>query len=266
VTAPFEGYRAIRFERVGAVLRVVIAHPTSDRNAVDGLLHHELVRLAGDLRDERDARCIVLTAEGRAFSAGGDFDWFPTLRTPEKLEELRREARRMTLDWLDIEVPIVAALNGAAVGLGASLVLLCDAVVMAEGAVIADPHVKVGLVAGDGGTAVWPAAVGSIRARWHLLSGEPVAAIDAVAWGLANRVVPAADLDATAMAMAETIAANPPLAVRYTKVALNQAVRRSLLEAVDLATALELTTFRSADHAEAVEAAKARRPGTYEGK
>jgi enoyl-CoA hydratase len=257
---------AISTERVGAVLRVVLDHPGSERNAVDAQLHHELVELAGRLRDEREARCIVLTARGRAFSAGGDYGWFPTLRSPEALEQLRREARRMLLDWLDIEVPIVAAVDGAAVGLGASLVLLSDAVVLAQGAVLCDPHVRVGLVAGDGGTAVWPAAVGSIRARWHLLSGEPVAADDAVAWGLANRVVPSDELDATAMAMAGTIAANPPLAVRYTKLALNQAVRRALLESVDVATALELSTFRTADHAEAVEAAQERRPGRYEGR
>lgn len=262
----YEGYEAIRFERLGAVLRVTIDHPRSDRNAVDELLHGELGRLMGELRDERDARAVVLTGHGRAFSAGGDFGWFPQLRTVEALDELRRHARRMLSDLLDIEVPVVAAVHGAAVGLGASLALLCDVVVAATDAVFVDPHVKVGLVAGDGGTVAWPAAMGPARAKWHLLSGEPLAAADAESLGLITRCVPAEDLQATALAMAEQLAANPPLAVRYTKAALNQPLKRALLETVDVAISSELMTLLSADHAEAVAAAVEKRPGEYEGK
>jgi enoyl-CoA hydratase len=261
-----DGYEAIRFERRGPVLVVTIDHPTSDRNAVDELLHDELARLMADLRDETEARAIVLTGAGRAFSAGGDFGWFPQLRTIEALEDLRRHARRMLSDLLDVEVPIVAAVNGAAVGLGASLALLCDIVVAADDATFVDPHVRVGLVAGDGGTVAWPAALGPAVAKWHLLSGEPLAARDAAALGLITRCVPAAEVLDTAVAMAERLAANPPLAVRYTKAALNQPIKRALLETVDGATAYELLTFLSADHAEAVQAAVEKRPGSYEGR
>jgi enoyl-CoA hydratase len=262
----YEGYEAIGFERVGAVLRITIDHPRSEQNAVDELLHGELARLMGELRDEVDARAIVLTGQGRAFSAGGDFGWFPQLRSIAALDELRRHARRMLSDLLDIEVPVIAAVNGAAVGLGASLALLCDVVVAAEDAVFVDPHVKVGLVAGDGGTLAWPAALGPARAKWHLLSGEPLAAAEAAALGLVTRCVPSVEVQATALAMAEQLAANPPLAVRYTKAALNQPLKRALLETADVAMPFELVTFLSADHAEAVDAAVEKRPGTYEGR
>ena len=264
--ARFEGYEAIRFERLGAVLRITIDHPASERNTVDALLHGELGRLMAELRDEADARAVVLTAAGPIFSAGGDFASFRELRSIEALEELRRHARRMLADLLDIEVPVVAAVNGAAVGLGASLALLCDVVVAADTATFVDPHVRVGLVAGDGGTVAWPAALGPARAKWHLLSGEPLAATDAAALGLITRCVPAAELVATALAMAEQLAGKPPLAVRYTKAALNQPLKRALMETVDVAIPLELVTFLSADHAEAVQAAIEKRPGTYEGR
>jgi enoyl-CoA hydratase len=262
----YAGYEAIRFERVGTVLRVTIDHPASERNAVDAVLHAELARLMGELRDESEARAIVLDAQGSAFSAGGDFGWFPELRTIEALEHLRRDARRIVSDLLDVEVPVVAAVHGHAVGLGASIALLCDVVVLADTATLVDPHVKVGLVAGDGGTVAWPAAMGPARAKWHLLSGEPLAAAEAASLGLVTRCVPAAEVAATAMAMAEQLAANPPLAVRYTKAALNQPLKRALLETVDVATPFELLTFLSADHAEAVDAARDKRPGTYEGR
>ena len=100
---------------------------------------------------------MLLTGSKRAFSAGGDYAWFPTLRSVEQLEHLRRDAKQMIWDLLDVELPIVAGLNGPAVGLGASVALLCDVVVMADTAVIADPHVRIGVVAGDGGAAIWPA-------------------------------------------------------------------------------------------------------------
>ena len=264
--ARYEGYEAIRFARRGHLLAVTIDHPGSERNAVDGLLHHELARLMGELREETEARVVLLTGSGKAFSAGGDFAWFPTLRSIEALEELRRDARRILTDLLEVPVPIVAAVHGAAVGLGASVALLCDVVVAADDATFVDPHVKVGLVAGDGGTVAWPAAMGPARAKWHLLSGEALPAVEAERLGLVTRVVPADELATTALAMAEAIAANPPLAVRYTKAALNQPLKRALLESVEVALPYELVTFLSADHAEAVAAAVEKRPGRYEGR
>lgn len=114
--APFD---TLEVERIGRVVRVTIAHPRSDLNAVDDALHRDLTLLFGLLRREGDAGAAVLTGRGRAFSAGGDYAWFPTLDNPGRLHELRRDAKQLIWDLVDIEIPVIAAINGPAVGLGA---------------------------------------------------------------------------------------------------------------------------------------------------
>ena len=259
-------HTTLRTERVGAVLRVTIAHPTSPVNAVDDALHRDLTQLFADLRRERDARAIVLTGQGRAFSAGGDFAWFPQLREPGRMEALRQDAKQLIWDLVDVELPIVAAVNGPAMGLGASIALLCDVIFMADTATIGDPHVKVGIVAGDGGAAIWPLLVGPARAKQYLLTGDPLSAAEAERIGLVNRVVPAAELDREAMAFAARLAAGAPLAVRYTKLAVNKLVKDALNVAFDTSTALELVTFQSEDHQEALAAIREKRPPVFKGR
>ncbi len=256
----------LRIERVGPVLRVTIAHPTSALNAVDEALHHDLTQLFADLRRERDARAVVLTGQGRAFSAGGDFAWFPQLREPGRMEALRQDAKQLIWDLVDVELPIVAAVNGPAMGLGASIALLCDVIFIADTATIGDPHVKVGIVAGDGGAAIWPLLVGPARAKQYLLTGDSLSAAEAERIGLVNRVVPAAELDREAMAFAARLAAGAPLAVRYTKLAVNKLVKDALNVAFDTSTALELVTFQSEDHQEALAAIREKRPPVFKGR
>ncbi|HXJ35517.1 MAG TPA: enoyl-CoA hydratase-related protein [Candidatus Eisenbacteria bacterium] len=259
-------YTTLETARTGDVLRVTIAHPTSPVNAVDDALHHDLTRLFADLKRERDARAVMLTGRGRAFSAGGDFNWFPQLREPGRMEALRRDAKQLIWDLLDVEIPIVAALNGAAMGLGASIALLCDVIFMADTATIGDPHVRVGIVAGDGGAAIWPLAVGPARAKQYLLTGDPLPAAEAERIGLVNKVVPAADLDREASAFAARLAAGAPLAVRYTKLAVNKLVKDAFNVAFDASTALELVTFQSEDHQEALAAIREKRPPAFKGR
>jgi enoyl-CoA hydratase len=151
-------------------------------------------------------------------------------------------------------------------GLGASLALLGDVIVAAEGVRIGDPHVRVGLVAGDGGAVIWPLAAGPAIAKEALLTGEPVTAERAAQLGLVNHVVPPDELMSTARRLADAIAANPPLAVRFTKAAVNQQIKATMLTSFETAAALELATFLSADHAEAVAAATERREPRYEGR
>ena len=261
-----EDFTTLQLERRGHVLRVTIAHPTSELNAVDEALHGDLTRLFAGLRREEEARAVLLTGRGRAFSAGGDFKWFPTLRDPERMEALRRDAKQLIWDLLDVEIPIVAAVNGHAMGLGASIALLCDVILMADTATVGDPHVRVGIVAGDGGTAIWPLAVGPARAKEYLLTGDPLTAAEAERIGLVNHVVPAADLDAAAMKMAERLAAGAPLAIRYTKLSVNKLVKDALNVAFDTATAYELVTFHSEDHQEALAAIREKRPPNFTGR
>ena len=259
-------FTTLQLDRIGDVLKVTIAHPTSELNAVDEALHHDLTALFAMLRREDQARAVVLTGRGRAFSAGGDFTWFPQLRDMGRMEALRRDAKQLIWDLLDVELPIVAAVNGHAMGLGASIALLSDVIFMADTATIGDPHVKIGLVAGDGGVAIWPLAVGPARAKQYLLTGDALPAAEAERIGLVNQVVPAAALLDEAMKFAARLAAGAPLAVRYTKLAVNKLVKDALNVAFDTSTALELVTFQSDDHKEALAAIREKRPTQFKGR
>lgn len=259
-------FRTLRFERDGDVLVVTIDRPDSDLNAVNDDLHEDLTTLFRELKRETTARAVLLTGSGKAFSAGGDFAWFPQLQEPGRMDALRRDAKQLIWDLLDVELPIVAAVNGHAMGLGASIALLCDVIFMADTASIGDPHVRVGIVAGDGGTAIWPLAVGPALAKQYLLTGDPVTAADAERMGLVNRAVPAADLHRTALEFAQRLAAGAPLAVRYTKLAVNKLVKDALNISFDAATALELVTFRSEDHQEALAALREKRKPRFTGR
>jgi enoyl-CoA hydratase len=259
-------FRALRVERRDAVLRVTIDPPESELNAVDELLHHELTSLFAALRRESGARAVLLTGRGRAFSAGGDFRWLAKLRGLQVLDALRRDAKQLVWDLLDVEIPIVAALNGPAVGLGASIALLCDVILMADTATISDPHVRVGIVAGDGGVAIWPLLLGPARAKQYLLTGDPIGAAEAERLGLVNRVVPAAELEREALAFAERLADGAPLAVRYTKLAVNKWIKEIANVAFDASTALEIVTFQSRDHEEALAAIREKRAPRFEGR
>ena len=255
-----EDFDHIRFERLdGHVLLVTIDRAGNDLNAVDERMHAELTELMATLKVEREARCIVLTGTGGAFSAGGDFDWFPALQEPGRLEALRQEAKNLIWDLLDVQIPIVAAVNGHAMGLGASIALLCDTIFVAESAKIGDPHVKVGVVAGDGGTIAWPLALGPALAKQYLLTGDPIDAREAHRIGLINFVTPDDECVDRAIAFARRIAANAPMAVQYTKLAVNKLLKDAANTAFDVATSLEILTFNSQDHAEALAALSEKR-------
>ena len=256
----------IRLERDGDVLVCTIDRPGSDFNAIDAQLHDDLGDLMRLLKRERSARAILLTGSKKAFTAGGDRSWFRELTSIERLDALRRDAKQLIWDLLDVEQPIVAALNGPAVGLGASIALLCDVVVMADHATIADPHVRVGIVAGDGGAAIWPLLVGPLAAKRYLLTGDAVSAADALAMGVAAQVTTPDHLMPAAMSWARRLADGAPLAIRATKLAVNQQVKLALLTSFDYSTAAEIATFLSVDHAEALDAMAERRPPRFEGK
>lgn len=261
-----DDFDLITFERLdGHVLKVTIDRPNSDFNAVNDQLHEELTRLMAVLKDEREARCIVLTGSGKAFSAGGDYDWFPTLQEPGRLEPLRQEAKNLIWDMLDIQIPIVAAINGHAMGLGASIGLLCDIIFVAESAKIGDPHVSVGIVAGDGGTVIWPLAIGPALAKHYLFTGDPIDAHEAHRIGLINFVTPNDECVDQAVEYATRLAAKAPLAVQFTKVAVNKLLKDAANAAFDVATALEMLTFKSDDHAEALAAIAEKRAPIFEG-
>lgn len=268
--APDRAYRTLRLTRVGEpnaqVLVITIDNPASEMNVVDEALHTDLATVFHDLRAERVARCVLLQGSKRAFCAGGDFAWFPTLRSVERLEHLRVDAKSIIWDLLDVPMPVVCAINGAAMGLGASIAVLCDAIVMADDAKLGDPHVRAGIVAGDGGTAIWPLALGPALAKRYLLTGDALDAATALRLGLVTDVVAADELETASLALASRLAAMAPLALRYTKQAVNAQVKQALAVSFDAATNAELVTFLSRDHVEALDAIRERRRPTFEGR
>lgn len=257
-------FETIQLTTEGDVLVATIEHPTSPINAIDATLHHDLRQLFTHLQGV-DARAIVLRSGRKAFSAGGDFNWFPELQQPGALEALKEEGKAIFYGLLDVPAPIVCAVGGPAVGLGASIALLSDVLIISQSGMIADPHTQVGIVAGDGGTVAWPLALGPMLAKRYLMTGDPVSADEAFRLGLAAELTTDADLDARAMHWASRLAAGAPAAIRHTKLAVNQWIKAVASTAFEYAVDAEIETFHTADHAEALDAWKDRRPPTFTG-
>jgi enoyl-CoA hydratase len=240
-------------EEVGAV-RVVTMNKPETLNANSPDLHNALVDVWHHLASDGEARAVVLTGAGRAFSAGGDMDdfvqlWTDTSRRRRELDQARRLLREM----LDFPLPLIAAINGPAVGLGCSLAVGCDLLVMSETAYLADPHVAIGLTAGDGGAATWPLLMSMPRAKEYLFTGDRISAEVALNMGLVNRVVPGDELVDSAVEFATRLAALPPQALRSTKHALNIHLRRAAEGVLDYALQAEFESFGTAEHQAAVE-------------
>ncbi|MZR14577.1 enoyl-CoA hydratase/isomerase family protein [Maritimibacter sp. DP07] len=250
----FKRYDHIEFERQGRILTVRLNRPEA-MNAANAALHTELSRLFADLDDDPDSDVIVLTGNGRAFSAGGDLDWMQdAIDEPERFHVTIREAKRILVGQLSMEKPIIARVNGHAMGLGASLAVSCDVAIAADTAKIGDPHVAVGLVAADGGALLWPQMTGYLRAREYLLTGDAIPATKAADIGLLTDAVPTEDLDARVYGLAERLVAGKTNAIRWTKIAINRPLVALAAHHADAAFADEIRSNETAEHAEAVRA------------
>ena len=247
----------LRVEAEGPVRTVIINRP-GHLNAVNAALHRALAVVWRQISADTGARAVILTGEGRTFCAGGDFDWISSFATdPATRSESLREGAEIIEEMLRFPLPVVAAVNGAAVGLGCSLALLCDIVLVSSRAHFADPHISVGLVAGDGGAAFWPLLTNIMRTREYLLTGERIPAATAVELGLASRTTDPADLLPEARRLAERLAAQPPLAVRGTKQVLNMHLSRALAGAVQAGFAAEEVSMQSGEHQRRMAALRA---------
>jgi enoyl-CoA hydratase len=183
-----------------------------------------------------------------------------------EFEKTAREAKDIVYSQLDLEKPLICKLNGHATGLGASLALLCDIVIASDQAKIGDPHVSVGLVAGDGGALIWPQLVGYAKAKKYLLTGELMLAAEAERIGLVTDVVARAELDAAVDAMAQRLASGATKAIRWSKVTTNLPLRQLFHSYFDAGVAYECLSNLTADHAEAVRAFRERRPPIFTGR
>ncbi|MGD0554407.1 MAG: enoyl-CoA hydratase/isomerase family protein [Streptosporangiaceae bacterium] len=227
-------------------LRIITLNRPDALNAVNDALHTGLARLWPRLSEDRDARAAVLTGAGKAFCAGGDFGYLAELgRDPELRAKTIAHGRDLVLGMVRCRVPVVAAVNGPAIGLGCSLVALSDVVYLGEDAYLKDPHVQVGLVAADGGPLTWPLHTSLHLAKEYALTGARIPGERALAMGLANHVV--ADPLAEATACAQRIAGLPRQAVESTKRLLNLHLERAVLATIDYATTAEEQSFQTDD-------------------
>lgn len=225
-------------------IRVVTMNRPEHLNSFDRPLHDAMCALWERLDDDEEANAVILTGAGRSFSAGGDMEMLLANHEDSRLRRRSlREAERLARAYINCELPIVAAVNGPAVGLGCSLAVMADFVVMDEGTFMADPHVNVGVVAGDGGVLVWPLLMGLLQAKEYLLLGERIPAEECLRLGLANRVVAAAAVMPTALDIARRLAAKPRQALRDTKRALNQHLQAAANAVLPFALAAEEATF-----------------------
>lgn len=264
----YERYSQLKISRAGKVLTICIDNPPL--NEVTTELDTELSEIFIDINRDPDVNVVILTAGGeRIFCAGGSID--------DRINEGRsrqygdwitgmRRARRILMAMLDLDVPIIARVQGHAIGLGATLAVYSDIVIAVEDAKFADPHVQIGLTAGDGGAIIWPRLMGLARAKYFLLTGDRMTAAEAVEMGLIHKAVPRAALDQEVDALAQKLAALPRAAVMTTKRAVNIPLLRDIVQSMDATLGLETLTVLSADHLEAVTAFKEKRPPVYVGR
>lgn len=255
-------YEHIQIERDGGVVVATLNRPEV-LNAVNGRLHSEIEALPFDLDADPEAQVLLLTGAGRAFCAGGDFsagrDRAAEPSNPDR-------GRRIVDNILDCQKPIVCAVNGYALGLGATIALLSDVVIAGRSAVFGDTHVQMALGAGDGGQVIWPLLVGVNRAKYLLMTGEHVAAEEAHRIGLTNMVVDDDELQERAMEVAQRLANGPIRAIIASKVPTNKFIKFVSNQVLPLSLAMEGATFATEDHREAVAAFRERRDPNFTGR
>ena len=234
----------VKLESDGAVRIVTLNRPES-RNAFNDPLKLAFVDVLRTLARDQEAKAVLLTGAGKAFSGGGDISNFANRYEFENRFYWMREARLLADEMLRCHLPVVAAVNGPAVGLGCSIAIMSDIVLIADTAFMADPHVGVGLVAADGGAVLWPLLMSYLKAKEYLLLGERIPAAEAVNLGLANRVVPEAEVYAEGLKLAHRLAELPWQAVQETKRAINLHLQEAAMRVMPMATTAESESFNT---------------------
>jgi enoyl-CoA hydratase len=263
----YDSYGSISVEVSDRIATVVMNRPEF-LNAADAQLHTELSTIFADLQRDSEVDVVILTGAGRAFSAGGDLDWMQdAIDDPSSFEQQTAiEAKQIVFSLLDLHKPIIAKVNGDAVGLGATLALFCDVIFASEDARIGDPHVSVGLVAGDGGAVIWPQLIGYARAKEYLLTGDLISSRRAAEIGLINHAVPPESLDKAVSAFAQRLCNGATKAIAWSKVVANIGLKQIAHAVMDASISYETLSNVTADHAEAVAAFRSRREPNFEGR
>jgi enoyl-CoA hydratase len=244
----YSHYQTLRFERPSDGVLLVRLNRPQALNAMTYAMHTELAGLWPDIAKDRATRVVVVTGEGRGFSAGND------LKQPdpsfEKTMEIMEEARQIVYGMLNLDKPIVAAINGAAVGAGLAVALMSDITVAAEDAILNDGHTRVGVAAGDHAAIIWPLLCGMAKAKYYLMLCEHIDGREAERIGLVSKALPTAEVLDEALAIAQRLAMGSQQAIQWTKRSLNHWMKQAA-PIFELSGALEMLGFNGADVHEA---------------
>lgn len=251
---------AVRYEQDGHVVvltlnRPELRNPVSETDVIDAL-----VNACEQMNRDRNVRVAILTGAGSAFSSGGNLKAMAApggnadAAPADNRTWYTQGIHRVPLAFERLEVPIIAAINGPAIGAGCDLACMCDIRIAARSATFAESFVKVGLMSGDGGAWLLPRAIGQSRARQMAFTGDPISAEQALQWGLVCDVVDDADLLAAAQRIAARIAVNPPQALRMSKRLMTFAQDTSLERVLDISAAMQPLAHATQDHREALRA------------
>lgn len=265
----YSRYTALKLSLDGGVMTVMMSNP-GRRNAATPRMVEELATIWDDVWADPEVKAIILTGEGGDFCSGVDVSQLAGADedAPKPVSPLNRNsryARKHVLGILDCEKPIIAKVRGTAYGMGLTMALACDMVFVSDNARLCDSHVKVGLVAGDGGVLLWPLAVGIHRAKEYLMTGEPLSGKLAEEIGLINRCLPDDQLDSHVDSIIAKLISLPPHAVNYTKASLNLALKQMTSAAFETSLAYEIYTMGMGDVEEAAKAFMEKRKGNFTG-
>jgi enoyl-CoA hydratase len=260
-----DSFKSMLVARDAGVTTVTLNNPDK-LNALDPQAERELGQFFYEVATDAETHVIVLTGAGRAFSAGGSLDNMRHhIAHPDEFYTSNVHSKRTVFNMLDCPKPIIAKVNGHAMGLGATVALLADVVFASAQAKFADPHVKMGFTSGDGGAFLWPFLLGGL-AKHYLMTGEPILATDAERLGMIYRALPPAELDAAVAEYALRLATGPRRAIQTSKMTANLILKQLASLTMDAGLAYEALTNHSADHLEAVNAFADKRPAAFTGK
>ncbi len=261
-------YDTLLISQTGGVLTISLNRPEV-LNAVGAGMEPELAAALTAASSDKSVRAIIIKGEGRAFCAGGDVKTMGGAAQAELPSELALKpltSLPLFEALAQVRQPMVAAVHGYAMGLGATIALFCDVVVATDDAVFADSHVSVGLVAGDGGAVLWPLMLPMGKARYYLLTGDRLSGREAADAGMILKAVAASDLETEVAAIAERLASGPPLAVQGTRAILNKIIRERMGLLFEVGLVWEGAAFTSEDHKEASSAFVEKRSPVFHGR
>jgi 2-(1,2-epoxy-1,2-dihydrophenyl)acetyl-CoA isomerase len=249
----------LAIERHGAVVVLTMNSPDSRNALTGGTAPEEFVKVCASIDADRSIRAVILTGAGPAFSAGGNIakmrENFATNRRPVDIRhDYRQGIQRIPLALYNLEVPTIAAVNGAAIGAGLDLACMCDIRLAANDAIFAESFVKLGIVPGDGGAWLLPRVVSPSRAYQMSFTGQRIDAALALEWGLVSETVPPADLMPRALALADEIAANPGDVLRMTKRLMREGQHMRLDSLLEMSAGFQALAHHTQEHEDAVEA------------